>query len=229
MNLEELKKRLEEIKEQGWVVSKRKGNTGIGFTLEKLLGIKENNLKTPDFGKIELKSQRRDASNKVTLFTFNKAVWKIPQKDLIENYGYVDTTGRKALYCTVNTKPNPQNLYLKIVGSKLGLYHSSGILIAEWKIVDLINTFQKKMPALVLVIADSRLNSEGKEEFYFNEAYYLKNPDIENFIYLLVNDKIVVDIRMHLKKNQVVRNHGTAFRINDKDLYFCFKYKEKLI
>ncbi len=232
MDINEVKEKLKEIKKLGWVISKRRGNTGIGYTLEMLLGIKENNLKDPDFDEIELKSQRRNVSNRVTMFTFNRAVWKMRQEDLIKNYGYVDTTGRRALYCTVNTKPNPQNLYLSIEEKeekKLQLYHSTGILIAEWKIADLVNTFRQKMPALVLVIADNRINSEGREEFYFNEAYYLKNPDIDNFIYLLKNDKIVVDIRMHLKKTGTVRNHGTAFRIDEKDLYFCFQYKEKLI
>ena len=97
MDIYELKKNLEHIKNKEYVESKRKGNTGVGYTLETLLGIKENNLKTSDFEKIELKSQRKNVSNKITLFTFNRAVWKIPQKGLIEKYGYVDTNGRKII------------------------------------------------------------------------------------------------------------------------------------
>ena len=48
----------------GYVVSLRNGNTGIGYTLETLLGLEENNLKTPDFGDIELKSQRNGVNNR---------------------------------------------------------------------------------------------------------------------------------------------------------------------
>jgi len=226
MDITELKRKLEQIKKTGWVVSRRRGNTGVGYTLELLLGIRENNLKTPDFGDIELKSQRKDVSNRITMFTFNRAVWKIRQKELIEKYGYIDSTGRKALYCPVNTKPNTQGLFLKIENDKLRLYHVDKTLIAEWNINDLVKTFREKMPAVVVVMADTRINSEEKEEFYFNEAYFLKNSDINNFIDLIKKDII---IGMHLKKNGTVRNHGTAFRIDEKYLYLCFADKERLI
>jgi|AntAceMinimDraft_17_1070374.scaffolds.fasta_scaffold191281_1 hypothetical protein len=229
MELEKLKIKLEKIKEKGWIESKRRGNTGIGYTLESLLDIKENNLKLPDFGDIELKSQRKNVSNRVTMFTFNRAVWKIRQKDLIEKYGYIDTNKRKALYCTSNTKPNNQGLFLEVTENNLILNHVDGTLIAEWKINNLIKAFKEKMPALIAVFADTRINSEEKEEFYFNEAYFLKNPDIDNFIDLLKKDIIIVDIRMHLKKNNAVRNHGTAFRIDEKFLYLSFSKKVKLV
>jgi len=229
MDIEELKEKLINIRDMGWIATMRRGNTGIGYTLETLLNIKENNLKVPDFGDIELKSQRKNVSNRITMFTFNRAVWKIKQKTLIEKYGYVDSTGRKALYCTVNTKPNAQGLYLKIEDEKLRLYHVDGTLIAEWDIRNLVKTFKEKMPALIVVMADTRINSEGKEEFYFNEAYFLKDPDIDNFIHLLKKDIIIVDIRMHIKSNGSVRNHGTAFRIDEKFLYLCFSNKVKLI
>ena len=197
--------------------------------MESLLDVKENNLKLPDFGDIELKSQRKNVSNRVTMFTFNRAVWKIRQKDLIEKYGYIDTNKRKALYCTSNTKPNNQGLYLEVEEDNLILNHVDGTLIAEWKINNLIKAFKEKMPALIVVFADTRINSEEKEEFYFNEAYFLKNPDIDNFIDLLKKNIIIVDIRMHIKKNNAVRNHGTAFRIDEKFLYLSFSKKVKLV
>ena len=40
------------IKELGWVKTHRTGQTGIGKTLEDLLGIIENNIQGPDFGSI---------------------------------------------------------------------------------------------------------------------------------------------------------------------------------
>ncbi len=63
MNISELKEKLIVVNQMGYVVSKRKGNTGIGYTLETLLGLKENNLITPDFEDIELNSNRRIVSN----------------------------------------------------------------------------------------------------------------------------------------------------------------------
>lgn len=229
MKIQELKKRLNIIKKLGYVASKRKGNTGIGYTLETLLGVKENNLKIPDLGKIEIKSQRKNASTPVTMLTFNKGVWKINQKEFIQRYGYIDSLKRHALYCTVASNPNNQGLYLSVKNKYLYLFHINGELIAEWQIKNLIDTFKNKMPAAVIVYADTRINSEDKEEFHFNEAYLLKTPNQNNFIDLIKKDIIIVDIRMHLNKNFTVRNHGTAFRISENFLYLCFKIKEKLI
>ena len=114
MNIDQLSKKLSEITHKGYVVSLRRGNTGIGYTLETLLGVEENNLQTPDFGPIEIKSQRKETTNRVTMFTFNRGVWKMRQKDVIKEYGYIDTNGRSSLYCTVNSRPNNQGLFLKV-------------------------------------------------------------------------------------------------------------------
>ena len=229
MDIVELREKLSEIKEKGYVVSLRRSDTGIGYTLETLLELKENNLKTPDFGDIEIKSQRRRASNRVTMFTFNRGVWQIKQRVLIEQYGYVDANGRPSLYCTVNSKPNNQGLYLSVEAESVGLYHVDNTLVAQWPGENLIDTFRKKMSALVVVFADTRVNSNLKEEFWFNEAYFLTNPDQDNFLDFIKKDIVVVDVRMHLKENSSVRNHGTGFRIEQRFLNLCFGSREQII
>ncbi|MCY3552573.1 MAG: MvaI/BcnI family restriction endonuclease [Candidatus Poribacteria bacterium] len=229
MDIAQLKDKLSEIKQMGFVVSLRRSNTGIGYTLETLLGLEENNLKTPDFGDVELKSQRNGVSNRVTMFTFNRGTWKMKQKSLIEKYGYIDTNDRSSLYCTVNSKPNNQGLYVKVEQEAVRLYHVDGSLGAEWAGENLINSFMKKMPALVIVYADTRINSEEKEEFWFNEAFYLTQPNEDNLLDLIKQDIIVVDVRMHLKESGSVRNHGTAFRIDERFWNLCFGNREKLI
>ncbi len=87
MTLEEVRKKLSEIKEMGYVRTLRKGPTGIGHTLEKLLGIKENNISTPDLGKIELKAQRENHTGMTTLITFNRKAWKMKPLEAIRKYG----------------------------------------------------------------------------------------------------------------------------------------------
>ena len=229
MDISELKNKLSDIKRMGYVVTKRKGNTGVGYTLETLLGIKENNLKMPDFDNIELKSQRNSASNRVTMFTFNRGVWKIKQRELIEKYGYIDTNDRPSLYCTVDTRVNNQGLFVKVEHENVRLYHLDGNLIAEWMGERLIETFREKMPALVVVNADTRINSDEKEEFWFNGAFFLTQPNEDNLLDLIRQDIIIVDVRMHLKNNKTVRNHGTGFRIDEKYLNLCFSNREQLI
>jgi len=112
MILQQFKIELKKIFSKGFIPSKRKGNTGVGYTLETLLGLKENNVRLTDLGCIELKSKRRHASSFVTIFTFNRGVWKLPQSSIIKQYGYRDRSGREALKCTVTVKPNPQGLKL---------------------------------------------------------------------------------------------------------------------
>jgi len=93
MQLKELVERLTQLKEKGFLETSRKGPTGIGHLLEKELGLFETNIAIPDIGgRIELKATRRKSNSLITLFTFNRAVWLINQKDLILHYGYKDET-----------------------------------------------------------------------------------------------------------------------------------------
>ena len=229
MNIDQLSEKLSEIRNKGYVVSLRRGNTGIGYTLETLLGVQENNLKIPDFGDVELKSQRRETTSRLTMFTFNRGVWLMEQKEVIDEYGYIDANGRPSLYCIVNSTPNNQGLFLKVEEEMVRLYHVDKTLIAHWPGEGLIDTFKKKMPSLVIVYADTRVNSDEKEEFWFNEADLLTDPDEDNFLDLIRKDIVVVDLRMHLRNNNVVRNHGTGFRIEEKFLNLCFGRRNKII
>ncbi len=229
MEISELQVKLNKVKQKGFVVSLRRGNTGVGYTLETLLGIAENNLKLPDFGTIELKAKRKNVSTPVTMFTFNKAAWKIKQVDVIKTYGYQDTTGRQALYCFVGNKPNQQGLYLNTTPMSLQMCHQDGTLIAEWQAESLTETFKKKMPALVLVQAETRINSEEREEFFYDEAYLLSEPSGKKLLNMIAKDELVVDVRMHINLRGAVRNHGTAFRIYESKIINCFTGKTKLI
>lgn len=67
--LEDFIREYSKIKEMGWVKTHRSGPTGIGKTLEDLLGIPENNIDGPDFGNYELKSCRLNSNSMLTIFT----------------------------------------------------------------------------------------------------------------------------------------------------------------
>ena len=66
---QELLKTLKKIKQQGFIKTHREGPTGIGKTLEDLLGIKENAVPGPDAILTELKSARKGSPSMLTLFT----------------------------------------------------------------------------------------------------------------------------------------------------------------
>ncbi|MDD5041655.1 MAG: MvaI/BcnI family restriction endonuclease [Candidatus Peribacteraceae bacterium] len=86
--LPQISKALKELSKKRWVRSKRYHDTGIGKTLEDLLGIKENNLALPDFGVMELKSQRANTPSMMTLFT--KSPDGIKNSEIRRRFGYPD-------------------------------------------------------------------------------------------------------------------------------------------
>ena len=67
--LEDFISKYQNIVNTGWITTHRSGPTGIGKTLEDLLGIPENNLHEPDFGEYELKSCRINSKSMLTMFT----------------------------------------------------------------------------------------------------------------------------------------------------------------
>jgi hypothetical protein len=228
MDIDQLIEKLSEIEEMGYIVSKRKSDTGVGYTLEELLGIKENNLQIPDLGKIEVKSQRKGVSNRMTMFTFNTGVWTLDKAELIKEYGYF-RKGRQSLSCTVNTKPNNQGLYLTVEEDNLRLYHVDNMLLAEWSREVVIDIFRTKMPAVVVVYADTRRNSDRKEEFWYNEAHFLTKPNEDVFLELINQNVVIVEVRMYLKESGAVRNRGTGFRMSARFLDECFGSRERII
>jgi len=71
MTLSEFKKRFRILKSKGWVCSARKGPTGVGNTLEKEIGLGENNIALPDIdGKAECKGSQNQLQLKDNLVYF---------------------------------------------------------------------------------------------------------------------------------------------------------------
>ena len=228
VNISELKAKLSEINHMGYIVSLRKGPTGIGYTLETLLGVKENNLKSPDLGNIELKCKRIKSTSRMTMLTFNKSVWKIEQDELIKQYGYVNTKGQWALYTTAKNKPNNRGFYVRVEQDAVKLYHKDGLCPIEWQLEDLIKELKKKLANVLLVHADSR-KSKGQEEFWYKEAYLLTGLIVENFLELIKDGAIVIDLRMYIKGTGSVRNHGTAFRCYRRYWDLCYSNTKRLL
>jgi hypothetical protein len=233
MQLKELSKILSDLKSKGFIAGLRKGPTGIGHLFENELGLKETNIAIPDVGgRVELKATRRSANSLITLFTFNRAVWRLEQSKIIQKYGYVDEQNRHALYNIVNNKnPNSQGFYLQADAPRhmvLLKNINENTDIAEWSMYVIVGKFMTKLDRLLLVIADNKIEN-GKEYFHFNEAYLLENPTAEKFIEAFNKSKLLIDIRMHIKPSGGVRNHGTAFRISEKDLMHLYSKKKQLI
>lgn len=226
MTLKEIERRLRALKAMEYVPTVRKGSTGVGHTFEQKMGLSETNIPVPDLGgRVEIKTTRRDSTSLVTLFCFNKGVWHISQKELIEKYGYVDDSGRKALKNTIYAGRRISqglNLLTDDLNNKISLIDDNGNLLATWDVFVMVGKLMSKLSRVLFVIADRRFNINDEEEFFYNEAYILTDPIPRNFINAFKAGKVGIDLRMHLKENGSVRNRGTAFRVKEidlKDLY----------
>jgi hypothetical protein len=109
------------------------------------------------------------------------------------------------------------------------IHKPSKALIAVWSIFTIVGRFLNKTERLILVLADSRVTDDEKEEFHFNKAYLLKDPQPQNFLKAFKQGSIVIDIRMHLNRTDKVRNHGTGIRIRESDMPLLYATKRILI
>lgn len=233
MRLHELEKKLYRLKELGYLKSIRRGPTGIGHLIETELGIDETNLAIPDIGgRIEIKATRKNINSLITLFTFNRGVWRIKQSDLISKFGYLDSEKRLSLYTTINSSgPNSQGFFIEVdVNKNLVILRNSNFSssLAEWSTYVIAGKFMTKLDRLLLILAESKIVNDF-EYFWFNEAYLLEHPSPEKFLNAFLKNELFIDIRMHIKNNGGVRNHGTGFRINEKNLVDLYEKKRKIL
>jgi hypothetical protein len=235
-NTQLLLEKLRQIASMGWVDATKHGDTGIGHTLETLLGIEANSSKKPDFlDQIELKSSRvppsGKSSNKSTMLS-KVPDWKsgpLRAVEVLGKFGAIsESSGRRELYVTVADKPNRQGLYL-IFDERLGaiqVRHQAtdgpDALVVTWDVTILQTELQNKNKETFWVKAERRLTKEGGEQFRYMRATRTQRPLVSN-IGLLINDgKITLDFTLSEKSSGGVRDHGYLFRIWPKDLGLLF-------
>lgn len=226
MSLSIFREKFAEIRQKGWVASKRRGNTGIGYTLETLLGIEENNIALPDLGAIELKSHRINSTSMITLFTFNRKVWKMNPLQAVRTYGTRDENGRLGLYFTMSPKPTSTGLFLYVEGEFISVRHISGELIAEWNLEALAQQFMNKLPALILVSALSEMRGDI-EYFNYTSARLLEGTSPEILREQILAGNILIDLRLHDRPTSA-RNRGTGFRARKNKLPLLFSSMTEL-
>ena len=226
MNLKQLIKRLKEIKNYGFIKTHRAHDTGIGKTLEDLLGVKENNLRVPDVGKIEMKAKRIDSDSMLTIAT-KSPLPRGANRILFKNYKYIDKDGYCNLHSTVySSKFNPQGFKIIISNNKLILKNKKDIEVF-WPLTIFDDVLKSKSNKILLVLAKTKGERKTKsEQFHFVEAYLLSKLNVKKFESAVKNDKLKIDIRIGVYRSGISKgkyhDHGTGFRINKRDFLHLF-------
>ncbi len=212
------------IRANGFVKTMRRGSTGIGFTLETLLGLEENNDPTGDFLGMELKAYRDaegllDDTEKMNLF-LKEPKWLdgLRSAERIQQYGYKDDNGRTALYSTVTIAENSHGFRFKVdeANQRLQLLFKSKA-VGEWAFATLQKRLTEKHSQAVFVAAETR-GRGANEEFRYHTVTWCARPAVGELLRLIRTGDAMLELRMHVKENGSARNHGSAFRVQKKRL-----------
>jgi hypothetical protein len=232
----ELISRLKNIAAMGFVNSLRTGDTGVGMTLETLLGIEANSNRAPDFQGIEIKAKRvkgknKKSTNRVNLYSqvpnWNKSVCK-SGIEILRKYGYIDPdTRRLQLYCTNSNLPNPQGLYLQ-VNEENGILESlnksqKGIdKVVFWELDNLKKQLELKHKRTFWVKADS-VKIDDSEKFHYIEIEKTQTPLSGNLPALIEIGAITMDYTLSQKPTgNSSRDHGYLFKIHPDNFDLLF-------
>lgn len=231
--IEEVKQQLVAIKGMGFVKTHRAHDTGIGKTLEDLLGITENNISLPDIGEIELKSKRIDTGSMLTIAT------KAPQprganRKLYEAYCRLDEDGDLCLHTTAyGSKPNNLGFQLIFVSNRLIIDNPQKVP-AYWTMSIFDDVLKSKSNNILIVFAETKGERKTPNEyFHFIEAHLLSGMNIKKFESAIKSDRLKVDTRIGTYKSGKFKgryhDHGTGFRIGKTDFLQLFDSYEPII
>ena len=225
------------IKEMGWITTHRSGPTGIGKTLEDLLGIQENNFDEPDFGEYELKSCRIGSQSMLTMFTRTPKPARA-NSYLREKYGYSSSAynnDEKVLHSTltaarfVPVADTGHSLKIICDSTRISIASELGVEEVYWDKEDLRAAFEKKYTGK-FVYAKAESRGEGRnEQFFYTEAYEVSGFSYDAMISLLEQGKIFVDLRIGQYPDGRTHDHGTGFRIREVDHPLLFRINHRIV
>ena len=239
----ELLDRLKAVANKGWVQSLRSGPTGVGYTLETMLGIAANSNRAPDYKGIEIKAGRTAGgkqSSRTTLFS-KTPDW--PRSSvhnglgLLDAYGYRDPAGRLQLYCSLNNTPNTLGHYLDVQADDLILNAMHQIpgapsnKVLLWDMDQLRSSLAEKHKETFWVKAKVKRNAHGVEDFHYTDVIHTKGPLLGNMVEMFRLGRIELDYLIHeefgVLGRRKSRDHGYLFKMWQKNLSNLFPPPKK--
>lgn len=226
-----------------WIPAEILADTGIGRTVESVLGITMNSSTNPDYKGIELKSHREMSKVKNNLFT-QTPDWALSKyksgREIVEHYGYIPNGyDKKTLQVTLSAnRPNAQGLGLR-VESQNGILEADEFTIlqdalgnytkiadvAKWRLIKLHERLLSKHRETFWINVETERRN-GHEYFRCTEIEHTKNPLPSQFDILLNQGEISVDFLLCRPSG----NGDTySFKIKKRSRELLFPESEKYI
>jgi len=233
-DLNELLSHFDQVSSMGWVDSLRTGDTGIGYTFETLIGIKENNDQRADFRGIEIKcklrKERLSPSGKINLFQHGPR-WSLPgpNRERLKVIGAPNEKGILSCHSQVSTTPNNRDLWVNPAQAEEVLHLFKSVdSIGYWRYQSLAKRLMEKHSRAVFIKAERRSSGE-RVQYSYKDLLYCERPDISRFLSLVDARRIVFEFLMHLNENGRVRNRGYPWRlVDERDLEQLFALQLQL-
>lgn len=236
----EFKKVFNEVKKKGWVKSLRKGDTGVGYTFETLIGKEEENFPIADYGSIEIKTTRMYSKKRIHLFSaVPDGDYLFPIKRVLDKLGYPDKERPeyKVFQMGFNGKDFSNIGYYKkgkiVVNHKekkidfvvINSYNKNIDINVSWSFQLLYERLYLKLKKLAYIKADRKFIN-GDEYFYYRSIKMYKLKSFSTFLSLIENG--VIEIRFSIgvfksgKRESQVHDRGTVFSINEENITKLF-------
>lgn len=222
--------RLEEVLDAGWFDIPKGygygGTGGPGKVLEHLLGLDGGNSDTPDGGKWEIKFH--GGRSPITLF-HKDGQPKGHMEQMVANYGKREEGKPISFRHTIWGK-SKKGFVVVDTGETISMTNLRNP-IAElpfWEKDILLNAFAGKLRRLIVVHGKK---SKGQVKYQRATLYW--EPRTTAFTQAIVDGTVAIDFDARTKSHDraidggKVRNHGTKFRIKERDLSKVYNHHKE--
>lgn len=228
---EKLNNEFIKINKLGWIESKRKDTTGIGYTFESLINLKENNLPIADYEEIEIKTFRSKSNQKIHLFNATPdGDFLFPIKRVLDILGYPDKINKefKVFNMTLSTKKYTSIGYYKRAKIKINYNDEKIELIAinqnnekydinvSWSFELIKEKINNKIKNMAVIEANSKFINQ-KEYFHYKKILFYNIKDYKTFIKLIDDGIVEITFKIGVfksgKRCGQIHDRGTDFSI----------------
>jgi hypothetical protein len=245
MDISIIEEEFRRIKNMGFIPNvKSDSNDGAaGNTFEEILGVRENNLKEPDFENFEVKTKKNYLKSKspISLFTLKPSFPNDGDSYMRNNWGVPDSRYQNVLRFSTSLYANRWSVVYKKNKYKIDVdKKQERVYIVRanldgkvtdrtiyWEFDDIHNG-AKKLLNLFLVEADVKTINNKLHFHYTSASVYYDYLGDQNFIDLLENGLIRYDNRLGVYGPKTPNagkphNHGGGFRLEKKNIDKLYK------
>ena len=227
------------VSKRGFIQTMRSGDTGVGYTLETLLGISANSSKAPDYKGIEIKSGRGKSvdSGRTTVFS-QVPLWSFSRlkgsADVLRERGrFNEKKQRRQLFHEIDArKANSYGLIL-VPDEKEGLLHQEcqyagkRMRDVSWKYDTLFQRLEEKHKQTFWVKAQAKGKGDA-EQFWYNDVKYTSGVNPLKLPLLIETGIISVDYTIKETPTGGAKDQGYLFKIRRSDLPLLFRSQMQL-